>query len=124
MPFPNAPLIHHLDDPRRLTCGVPVDRRDPTSTSWRDVSCPRCLEMGYVEVRLGRWTVHTPEDAAESALLVLEGAASLIEHGRSARELRYPMRRLLGRFLQARLPGDPDLRGLKIRLFHARPGQR
>ena len=100
---------------------MPPDRRDPATDAWRDVTCRNCLAAGFVEVRLNRWTVYAPEEAAEGVLLVLEGASALIERGRRPAELRYAMRKLLAHYLHARLPGDAGLRGLKLRRFRARP---
>jgi hypothetical protein len=118
--FP-APVVHHRVHTHRITCAVPPDRRDPASNAWRDVTCRNCLAIGFVEVRLNRWTVYAPEEAAESVLLVLEGASALITGGRRPKELRYPMRRLLSQYLQARLPGDAGLHGLQLRRFRAHP---
>ena len=115
-------VVHHAETSGRITCGVPLDRRDPRSTFWRDVTCRRCIETGFAEVRVGRWIVHAPEDKAESVRLVLEGAEALMARGRSARELRFPMRRLLIHHLEARTPDDPLVHGLNIRRFRARPG--
>jgi hypothetical protein len=117
-----SPLVHHLKTGRAITCGVPVDRRDPTSASWRDVNCSACLEIGFVEVRVGEWRVSAPEAKAESVLLVLEGVAALIARGKPARELRPAVRRLLVQHLEARLPDDPATARLRLRRFRARPG--
>jgi hypothetical protein len=114
--------VHYLKDGGRSTaCGAPFDRRDPTTASWRQVNCSRCLSAGFVEVRVGEWRVSAPEGKAESVLLVLEGVAALIARGRSARELRPTVRSLLVQHLESRLPDDPATAGLRLRRFRARP---
>ena len=116
-----SPIVHHRIHTHRIACGVDADRRDPASDSWTTVTCRSCLGSGFVEVGLNRWIVYAPEEAAESVLLVLEGAAALIAHGRPARDLRHPMRRILAHYLEARFAGDAGLKGLKLRRFRARP---
>lgn len=115
-------LVHFRSD-GRVACGRPRDSRDPSTETWREVTCAPCLKAGLVEVTFDKWTVFAPEQTAESVLLVLEAIGALIARGRQPREVRPVLRRLLTVHLQARLPDDPLLQGLALRRYRATPLQ-
>jgi uncharacterized cupin superfamily protein len=114
----SAPIVHFKAH-KSTVCGRPDDRRDPVVSSWRDVTCDACLTASFVEVVVGRWRVFAPERTAAEVTLVLEGVAALVERGRSPVELRPTVRLLPTTSLEARLPGDADMRDIRVRRYCA-----